>query len=137
MCNKPTMRELAGKPICPNCGGDVVRRSTRGPVPTFCDSRGAGVCKKEFANRQLVEGRAVISLMKAWRADRGSGEVAKAAFAEAVTILDGFNADDRKAERPHPRLYVAKLLWDGYRFIDRKCGWGSRKAAPADAESAA
>lgn len=114
-----SMRERAREKVCPNCGGEVVRRSSRGPAPTFCDAKGAGVCKNEYAARQLAEGRAVIGLLKAWRVDRAQGPIAKAAFAEVNRILDTFNAQDREAGRPRADLYAAKLLDDGRKFHDR------------------
>src|SRR3546814_18240770 len=79
---KPTISERAREGICPNCGGPVVRLNPRGPVPTFCAVRGKGVCKRQHYNRHVVEGSAVIALLKAWRVDRGTGEIAKTAFAQ-------------------------------------------------------
>jgi endogenous inhibitor of DNA gyrase (YacG/DUF329 family) len=114
--SKPSVSERAREAICPNCGDEAVRRSARGPVPTFCSAE----CKRDHGNRHMVEGRAVIALLKAWRIDRGSGEIAKAAFAEAVSILDKFNAADKDAGRPRADLYAAKLLNTGRRYIDRE-----------------
>lgn len=113
---KPTIAQRARERVCPECGGEVVRRSTRGPMPTFCSAE----CKKSHANRHIVEGRAVIALMKAWRIDRAQGEIAQQAFAEVNRILDQFNAQDREAGRPRADLYAAKLLVDGTQFIDRQ-----------------
>lgn len=114
--NKPGLRERAAEKVCPECGGPVVRRSARGPFPTFCSPE----CKKSHANRHIVEGRAVIALLKAWRIDRAQGQIAKSAFAEVNKILDQFNAQDREAGRPRADLYAAKLLWnDGMRYMDR------------------
>lgn len=117
---KPTIQERARERVCPNCGGLVVRRSTRGPMPTFCDARGAGVCKKEHANRELIEGRAIIAFAKAWRIDRAQGEIAKSAFDQMNRILDQQNADDLKAGRPRADLYAAKKMADGTLYIDRQ-----------------
>lgn len=117
---KPTIRQRASEKVCPNCGGLVERRSTRGRAPTFCDAKGKGVCKKEMAYRTMVEGRAVIVLLKGWRIDRGVGEIARGAFAEAVRILDQFNAQDAEAKRPRADLYAAKMLADGTQFVDRQ-----------------
>ena len=113
---KPTVAERARQRICPECGGDVVRRSARGPMPTFCSQE----CKKSHANRHIVEGRAVIALLKAWRIDRAQGEIAQRSFAEVNRILDQFNAQDREAGRPRADLYAAKLLADGTQFMDRQ-----------------
>src|SRR3546814_10498062 len=94
---KPTISERAREGICPNCGGPVVRLNPRGPVPTFCAVRGKGVCKRQHYNRHVVEGSAVIALLKAWRVDRGTGEIAKTAFAQLCQIVDQFNAEIGRA----------------------------------------
>ena len=117
---KPTIRERAREAICPYCGGPVVRRSVRGPVPTFCDARGQGVCKREHGNRHIVEGRAVIALAKAWRVDRGVGEIAQESLRQMVQIIDLFNGVDLEEKRPRCDLYAAKLLADGSIYLDRK-----------------
>lgn len=62
----------------------------------------------------------MISFLKAWRVDRGSGEIAKGAFAEAIRILDQFNGQDKDAGRPRADLYAAKLLATGTNFFDRQ-----------------
>jgi endogenous inhibitor of DNA gyrase (YacG/DUF329 family) len=113
---KPSIAERAAEKICPECGGKVERRSARGRMPTFCSD----ACKRDHNNRHTVEGRAIIALLKAWRIDRGSGEIAKAAFAQAVTIIDQFNADDRDAARPRADLYAAKLMADQRLYMDRR-----------------
>jgi endogenous inhibitor of DNA gyrase (YacG/DUF329 family) len=115
---KPTIQERLRERLCPNCGGPVSRRSARGPAPKFCSNK----CKRDLNNRLLVEGAAVIGLLKAWRVDRGSGEIAKNCFAQAVTILDTFNAEDLKAGRPRADYYGATLLgWQGTnRYEDRR-----------------
>ncbi len=122
MTDRPTISELAKRPTCPNCGGTVMRRSPKGPVPTFCDAKGRGVCKREMNNRLTVEGRALAAFVKAWRIDRGTGDVAKGAFAQLCEIADRFNAADLAAGRPRIDLHVAKLLADGTRYIDRRRG---------------
>jgi endogenous inhibitor of DNA gyrase (YacG/DUF329 family) len=113
---KPSIQDRARERVCPECGGEVVRRSARGPMPTFCSQE----CKKSHANRHIVEGRAVIALLKAWRIDRAQGEIAQKSFAEVNRILDQFNAQDREAGRPRADLYAAKLLADGTQFMDRQ-----------------
>lgn len=115
MAKGKPMGELIKTRVCPNCGGDVVRKSARGPFPTFCSAE----CKREHGNRMIVEGRAVIGLLKAWRIDRAGSPTAKAAFAEVNRILDTLNAQDREAGRPRADLYAAKLLADGRSFHDR------------------
>jgi endogenous inhibitor of DNA gyrase (YacG/DUF329 family) len=113
---KPTIHQRAREHVCPNCGGEVVRRSARGPMPTFCSAD----CKKAHANRHIVEGRAVIAFLKAWRIDRAQGEIAQGSFAEVCAIVDQFNAQDREAGRPRADLYAAKILAEGTRFVDRQ-----------------
>lgn len=114
--SKPTISQRARERVCPNCGGEVVRRSTRGPMPTFCSAE----CKKDHANRHIVEGRAVIAFLKAWRIDRAQGEIAQKAFEQICKITDQFNAQDREAGRPRADLYAAKLMVDGTQFFDRQ-----------------
>ncbi|MEJ7831370.1 MAG: hypothetical protein WKF79_00510 [Nocardioides sp.] len=113
---KPSIQARARDAACPNCGGEVVRRSTRGPMPTFCSAE----CKKSHANRHIVEGRAVIAFLKAWRIDRAQGEIAQRSFEQICKITDQFNAQDREAARPRADLYAAKLLADGTQFFDRQ-----------------
>lgn len=118
--NRPTVQERLVGRVCPNCGGTPTRKSTRGPRPTFCDSKGPGVCKREHNNRLLVEGRAVIGFLKAWRIDRGQGVIAQQSFGQVCEIVDLFNAQDREAGRPRADLYAATLLRDGTRYFDRQ-----------------
>lgn len=127
--SKPTIAERAREKVCPNCGGPVVRLSQRGPTPTFCDAKGKGVCKREHGNRHIVEGRAVIALLKAWRIDRGTGEIAKDAFSQMCQIVDQFNAQDRDDGRPRADLYAAKLMADGRLFMDRQNQRNAERAA--------
>lgn len=126
--SKPTIAERARDAICPECGGQVVRRSARGPKPTFCSPK----CKRDHGNRHIVEGRAVIAFLKAWRIDRGTGEIAKTALTQMCQIVDQFNAQDRDAGRPRADLYAAKLMQDGRLFMDRQ---NQKNAARAGAGS--
>lgn len=114
--SKPTIAERARERVCPECGGAAVRRSAKGPMPTFCGPE----CKRAHANRHIVEGRAVIAFLKAWRIDRASGEIAKGSFAQVCKIVDQFNAQDLAAGRPRADLYAAKLLRDGSEYFDRQ-----------------
>lgn len=123
--SKPTIQQRARDHVCPECGGEVIRRSARGPMPTFCSAE----CKKSHANRHIVEGRAVIAFLKAWRIDRAQGEIAQSSFAEICNIVDQFNAQDREAGRPRADLYAAKLLADGTKFVDRQHQAQARKTA--------
>lgn len=113
---RPTMRETANQMVCPNCGGQVVRKSERGPRPVYCST----ACRKAKGNRDLARGGVIVTLAQAWRINRGQGEVAQAAFAEFVSILDSFNAEDREAGRPRADVAAAKLLDAGFRYMDRK-----------------
>lgn len=119
---KPTIRERAAERVCPNCAGAVERRSAKGPMPTFCSME----CKKAHGNRHIVEGRAMAALIKAWRIDRGQGDIAQTAFQQVCQIADQFNAADNAwrgpngERRPRADLYAAKLLADGSMFIDRQ-----------------
>jgi len=117
--SKPTIAErCAAEPrTCPNCAAEITRREgQRGPRATFCSAE----CKKEHNNRELAEGRAVIAYLKAWRVDRGAGEIAKEAFAEMSRIADYFNAQDRAAGRPRADYYAALKLEEGLRYADRR-----------------
>lgn len=117
---RPSISERARERICPNCGGPVERRSPRGSFPTFCDAKGRGICKREHSNRQLQEGYAVIAFLKAWRIDRGSGEIAKASLAQLCQIADLFNAEDLANGRPRADLYAAKVLREQTSYLDRR-----------------
>lgn len=75
--------------------------------------------KAAYGNRHAAEGKVIAALVKAWRLKRGTGAVAKEAFAELCSIVDSFNADDRVAGRPPATHYVERLLKQG-RYIDRK-----------------
>lgn len=114
-----TVAERLKERCCPNCGGSPQRTSVKGPRPTFCKTLERD-CKKEMNNRLIVEGRAVIGFLKAWRIDRGSGEIATKSFAQAVETLDLFNAQDLKAGRPRADVYAATLLGSGTRYFDRQ-----------------
>jgi hypothetical protein len=106
---------------CPECGTEFRRSSGRGGVKTFCTAEH----KKAYQARAAAEGRAIIALAKAWRECRNrkeDGPTGSAALAEMVSILDSFNAADRKAGRPRTTEYVKRQLRSGYRYMDRKRG---------------
>jgi len=117
---RPTIAERARERICPNCGGPAERRNAKGPAPTFCDAKGKGVCKKEHSARKLAEGYAMAAWVKAWRIDRGTGEIAKGSLAQLCEIAGLFNAQDLEAGRPRADLYAAKLLAEQTRYLDRR-----------------
>ena len=116
---RATGREIsdrASDPICPNCGADVVRKSSKGPPPDFCSTK----CRKEFWNRANSEGRALVSFVKAWRISWGKGPIGKAAMSEMSSIADQLNEADRLAGRPPADLHAAKMLDSGTLYMDRK-----------------
>lgn len=112
---RPTIAERAIEKVCPGCGGSIIKEKRRGRPSLFCSSE----CQKDFQYRTSIEGRAIIAFVKAWRIDRGTGEIAKGCFAEICTIADRFNAADREAGRPRADLYAAKMLATGFASIDR------------------
>jgi endogenous inhibitor of DNA gyrase (YacG/DUF329 family) len=116
MASKPTVIERLRERVCPNCGAKPERKSAKGPRPTFCTKE----CKRAHNNRLLVEGRAVIGFLKAWRIDRGSGEIAQKSFAQVCEITDLFNARDLEAGRPRADIYAATVLVEGTRYFDRQ-----------------
>lgn len=115
----------AAEPIAPQ----------RGPKPRNCAECGAEFiparqhaafcCKAHqtaFQNRSMSEGRAVIALLKAWRASRNrkdDRELGARCLSEVCAIVDQFMSDDREAGRPAPMPYAKHLLGQG-RFIDRR-----------------
>lgn len=116
---KPTIAERARVRACPECSGEVVRKSARGPFPTFCSPE----CKRARGNRRLVRGSAIIEFAQAWRVDRAQGEIAQASFAQFCAILDRFNAEDLAEGRGRADLMAAKILVEGTNYVDRQ---GSR-----------
>ncbi len=113
---KPSIADLQWSAVCPECGGKVERKSNRGPAPVYC-------CREHkvaHQNRRVVRGAPLVGLAMAWRINRGSGDVAKAAFAQLCQALDQYCAEDAAAGRPRADLYVAKLISDGSMFFDRQ-----------------
>lgn len=105
--SKPTISQRAAERICPNCAApSAPRKSTRGPAPRYCSE----ACKREKGNRDLRDGLSLVNFVKAWRADRGTGEIAKASFARVCQIADMLNEEDRKAGRPRADYNAAVLL---------------------------
>lgn len=116
MSARPTVAERLKDRVCPNCGRPAERKSAKGPRPTFCSKE----CKRSHNNRLLVEGRAVIGFLKAWRVDRGVGEIAQKSFAQVCEITDLFNAQDNTLGRVRPDYYGACLLSGETRYLDRQ-----------------
>jgi hypothetical protein len=122
---KPSLieRATAEPRRCPNCSTAIVRApGQRGPAQTFCKPTAERNCAKEYHNREITEGRAVIALLKAWRVDRGAGEIASTCLREVCSIVDSFNAADLKADRMRADYYAAIKLHDGLRYMDRRQG---------------
>lgn len=84
---------------CPNCGVPVAR----GKV--YC----GGECRAAFHNRMSKRGRVILPVALGWRAGRGSGDIAKAAFAELCAYLDHCNAEDHAAGRPPMVDYLRRV----------------------------
>ena len=112
---KPSIAARIADRLCPECSQIVQRKSLKGRAPKFCDAAHA----KAYNNRLLQEGAAMAPFIKAWRIDRGGGEIAKQSLAELCAIADSFNARDLKAGRMRADYYAATLLADG-RYIDRQ-----------------
>lgn len=107
MANKLSIAERARQRLCPNCGKpSPARRSNRGPAPLYCDAE----CKRAMNNRNITDGAALIPYLKAWRIDRGSGDIARASFQRICAIVDELNEQDRNAARPRADYYAAVLL---------------------------
>lgn len=129
---KPSISERAAARLCPNCGKpSPARKSARGPAPRYCDSD----CKRAMNNRNLSDGMAIIAYIKAWRVDRGTGEIAKASFARICKIADDLNEADRKAQRPRADYYAAVLLDSNAAPVD-ELRYGRRKVAEGKARAA-
>lgn len=128
---RPTVRERLREKICPNCGEPVVRgqNQRKGPAPKYCSN----YCKRQMNNRLMAEGAAVIGLIKAWRIDRGTGEIAKRSFQQVCEIVDLLNAQDKEASRPRADYYAATLLADGTRYFDRQRPNNGKKKGESDA----
>jgi hypothetical protein len=119
----PTAKPAQPKAVCCECGKPFVRVR---PHQQFCSS----VHAKAFQNRQNTEGRAVVALLKAWRAGRNLGkgpqaeqdrEIARLSLSELCSIVDGFIAEDKAAGRPNPLVYAKSLVHNqAGRYIDRQ-----------------
>lgn len=120
---RPSIRERAAERLCPNCGApSPERRSSRGPAPLYCGPE----CKRAKNNRDLADGLGVINYLKAWRADRGSGEIAKESFARLCRIIDNLNEQDRAAGRPRAD-YVAAVAINSQKMTVDDLRYGRRK----------
>lgn len=103
-----------GRRPCAECGDlfHAVRH-----MQQFCSPQ----CKRVFHERAVLEGRAIVALVKAWRGSRNrreDGPLGSQCLSEICSIVDGFNAADREAGRPAPQLYAKRALAAG-RYVDR------------------
>lgn len=137
--SKPTIRERAAARVCPNCGKpSPERKSNKGPAPLYCrpEENGGRDCKRELANRNTVDAAAILPYLKAWRVDRGTGEIAQASFQLVCQMLDDLNEQDRKANRPRADYHAATLL-AAHRTPVHELRYGRRKIAEHRAREAA
>lgn len=131
--SKPSIRERAAHRVCPNCGTpSPPRKSNRGPAPLYCDND--GLCKRQMNNRNLADGLALVPYLKAWRIDRGSGEIAQASFSRICDIVDELNDADRQADRPRADYYASVLLASSAQPVN-ELRYGRRKVAEARARA--
>jgi hypothetical protein len=100
---------------CPECGTSF-SPPVKGPGQhqEFCSD----AHRIAFKNREKAQGSVLITVAKAWRKARGSGEIGKAAFAEMTAILDQLLDDDRKAGRRLPEGYMRRRL--AVPYMDRR-----------------
>lgn len=104
---------------CPECGGVVVRTSTKGPPRVFCKP----ACKRAFFNREAVDGRAIIALAKAWRLTRNNRDdrqLGADCLSAMSSILDLMNERDRREGRTSAMtMYYAEMKLAGGLYMDR------------------
>ena len=129
--SRPSIRDRAATRVCPNCGKpSPERRSAKGRAPLYCDDK----CKREANNRDLRDGLSLVTFVKAWRVDRGTGEIAQASFRRICEIADMLNEDDRRAARPRADYAAAVKLHNEYHSVcDLR--YGKRKVEEARARS--
>lgn len=72
-------------------------------------------------------GQVLTAYVLAWRAGRGSGDMAKRAFAEVCAISDVFNAEARTAGRPPISQFVEASLYQGQHMDRRRPNAGKPK----------
>lgn len=114
---RPTIAQRVAERICPNCGAPSAPRiSARGPAPLYCSK----ACKVAMNNRNLAEGASLVSYLKAWRADRGSGEIAVESFRRICKIVDDLNDRDRQASRPRADYHAACLIASNAATVDER-----------------
>lgn len=130
---KPSIRDRAAQRLCPNCGKPSPERiSNRGPAPIYCRDTD---CKRQMNNRNLADGLALVPYVKAWRIDRGTGEIAQTAFARLCKIADDLNEADRRNNRPRADYYAATLIASQAATVD-ELRYGRRKVEEGRARAA-
>lgn len=137
--SKPTIRERVAVRVCPNCGKpSPERKSNKGPAPLYCrpEENDGRDCKRELANRNTVDAAAILPYLKAWRIDRGTGEIAAASFQLVCKMLDDLNERDRLAQRPRADYHAATLLASNAAPV-HELRYGRRKIAEHNAREAA
>lgn len=119
--------------ICPECGIEFAPPA-KGPGQhkRFCSN------EHRFAwqAREAAEGKVLVTIAKAWRKTRGSGELGKRAFEEMTRILDALNNRGDEAGRPGIsqggqgplREYLDDLLSEPFMDRDRPHVRRKRKA---------
>jgi hypothetical protein len=129
--SRPSIAERAAARLCPNCGNpSPERRSAKGPAPLYCRAEDGRDCKREMNNRNLRDGLSVVTYLKAWRIDRGTGEIAQASFKRLCDIADMLNEEDRTNNRPRADYPAAVQLKNEFHSVcDLR--YGARKRAAA------
>lgn len=103
-----------GKHRCPECDAPVEQPRT-GRARIFCNE----AHKQAHANRRAVRGKSIMSLLQAWRVDRGRTPVAREAFAAMVEMVDTFNSEDLDQGRGRANVHARHLLDQG-NYRDRR-----------------
>jgi hypothetical protein len=116
------VRKLTYRRTCQECG--TVFRHWHADA-NFC-TRAHGTA---FHNRSAKRGKVLIPILLTWRGKRGSGDLAKYAFAEMCAAADLWNAEDRKAGRPPMYPMIQRKKGAGWKAVDL-----ARMLAPAGEE---
>lgn len=104
-------KRLVYRRTCQECG--TVFRHWHADA-NFCQ-KGHGTA---FHNRSKKRGAVAIPVLLTWRGKRGSGDLAKYAFAELCSLADLWNAEDRKAGRPPMYPMIQRKKAAGWKAVD-------------------
>lgn len=107
----PKGRAMPYRRTCQECG--TVFRHWHADA-NFC-TRAHGTA---FHNRSAKRGKVLIPILLTWRGKRGSGDLAKYAFAELCAAADLWNAEDRKAGRPPMYPMIQRKKGAGWKAVD-------------------